>query len=335
MKLASLKPGLDGAGRDGRLMVVSPDLASAVMADEIAPTLQAALDNWPAFQPALAALAEAVETGGARGVFRFDPARVGPPLPRAYQWLDGSAYLRHVELVRRARGAEMSPTFMTDPLMYQGGSDHLLGPTDPIEAASEDWGIDFESEIAVVTGDVPMGVDRRQALGTIRLIMLANDVSLRNLIPTELAKGFGFVQSKPASAFSPVAVTPDAFGPAWHEGKLKGRLLTFSNDQRFGDPDAGIDMNFDFGTLIAHAAKTRRLAAGTIVGSGTVANRDPARGSSCIAERRAIETIEQGRLVTPFLAFGERVRIEMRDAAGASIFGAIEQTVVRREQADA
>ena len=330
MKLASLK-----GGRDGRLAVVSHDLSRYVVADEVAGTLQEALDNWARCEPKLQAIAEKLhetQSGDA-----FDPAQCESPLPRAYQWADGSAYVNHVELVRKARGAEMPESFWTDPLMYQGGSDSFIGPHDPILAASEDWGIDFEAEIAVVTDDVPMGVSARDALSHIKLVMLVNDVSLRNLIPGELAKGFGFFQSKPSSAFSPVAVTPDELGETWKGGKLHVPLLSFLNEDPFGRPHAGIDMTFDFGQLIAHAAKTRPLCAGTIIGSGTVSNKldggpgrsvdDGGAGYSCIAEMRMIETIESGKPRTSFLKFGDRVRIEMRDSDGLSIFGAIDHEV--------
>jgi fumarylacetoacetate (FAA) hydrolase len=333
VKLASLP----AAGRDGALVVVSRDLARCASAASVAPTLQAALDDWRRAQPALAALAERLEAGGIEGEpFRQEAAL--SPLPRAYQWADGSAYLNHVELVRRARGAEMPPSFLTDPLMYQGGSDGFLAPHDPIPLADEAWGLDFEGEVAVVVGDVPQGADAATALAAVRLVMLCNDVSLRNLIPDELAKSFGFFQSKPASAFSPVAVTPDELGGAWRGGKLSGPLLVAFNGRPFGRPDAGQDMNFGFGQLIAHAAKTRTLAAGAIVGSGTVSNRgeagDPGRpmaaggaGYSCIAEQRTVETLLSGAPRTPFMKAGDRVRIEMRDDRG-SIFGAIDQAVV-------
>jgi fumarylacetoacetate (FAA) hydrolase len=306
-----------------------------VVADEVAGTLQEALDNWARCEPKLRAIAERLhekKSGDA-----FDPAQCESPLPRAYQWADGSAYVNHVELVRKARGAEMPESFWTDPLMYQGGSDSFIGPNDPILAASEDWGIDFEAEIAVVTDDVPMGVSAGDALSHIKLVMLVNDVSLRNLIPGELAKGFGFFQSKPSSAFSPVAVTPDELGKTWKGGKLHVPLLSFLNEDPFGRPDAGVDMTFDFGQLIAHAAKTRPLCAGTIIGSGTVSNKldggpgrsvdDGGAGYSCIAEMRMIETIESGKPRTSFLKFGDRVRIEMRDSDGLSIFGAIDHEV--------
>ncbi|PWC85599.1 fumarylacetoacetate hydrolase family protein [Azospirillum sp. TSO5] len=338
MKLASLKAG----GRDGTLVVVSRDLTRAIPVPEIARTLQAALDDWTALAPKLEEAYRALNADPAAGQ-PFDPAQAASPLPRAYQWADGSAYVNHVELVRKARGAEMPPSFWTDPLMYQGCSDSFLAPTDPIPAATEAWGIDFEAEIAVITGDVPMGVSAEAARGQIRLLMLVNDVSLRNLIPAELGKGFGFFQSKPASSFSPVAVTPDELGDAWDGGKLHRPLVTTLNGEAFGKPDAGVDMTFDFPTLIAHAAKTRHLAAGSIIGSGTVSNKldgGPGKpvaaggvGYSCLAELRMIETIEHGAPQTPFMRFGDRVRIELFDMDGASVFGAIDQQVVRYEGA--
>jgi fumarylacetoacetate (FAA) hydrolase len=332
MKLASLK-----AGRDGRLVVVSDNLAWYADATHIAPTLQAALDDWDHAGPALANLA----TDLAHEVIpmqRFHEHEAAAPLPRAYQWADGSAYVNHVELVRRARGAEMPESFWTDPLMYQGGSDGFLGARDAIPLADPAWGCDLEAEIAVIVGDVPQGATREQALKAIRLICLVNDVSLRNLIPNELAKGFGFFQSKPSSALSPVAVTPDALGDAWKDGKLHLPLLVSLNGAPFGKADAGVDMTFDFGQLIAHAAKTRALSAGTVIGSGTVSNRgegnSPGKpiaegglGYSCIAEIRTVETILRGQPETPFLQHGDTIRIEMKDAHGHSIFGAIEQTV--------
>lgn len=332
MKLASLKH-----GRDGRLVLVSSDLNWFTDAFLIAPTLQAALDNWDRLEPDLRALAESLEHGGVpRG--RFHERDAAAPLPRAYQWADGSAYVNHVELVRKARGAEMPDSFWTDPLMYQGGSDGFLAPRDPIPLADEAWGCDLEAEIVVVTGDVPQGATREQALEAIRLVGLVNDVSLRNLIPAELGKGFGFVQSKPASALSPVFVTPDALGDRWKDGKLHGTLSVQLNGQDFGQADAGTDMTFDFGTLIAHLAKTRSLGAGTIIGSGTVSNRDadggPGKpvsegglGYSCIAEVRTVETILRGQAETPFLKPGDTVRIEMLDDQNHTLFGAIEQTV--------
>ncbi|MBA4809115.1 fumarylacetoacetate hydrolase family protein [Brevundimonas sp.] len=332
MKLASLKH-----GRDGRLVVVSQDLHWFTDAFLIAPTLQAALDDWDYCGPRLEALAESLEHEAVpRGRFREHEA--ASPLPRAYQWADGSAYVNHVELVRRARGAEMPASFWTDPLMYQGGSDGFLAPRDPIPLADPAWGCDLEAEIVVVTGDVAQGATREEALAAVRLVGLVNDVSLRNLIPAELAKGFGFVQSKPASALSPVLVTPQALGERWKDGKLYGELTVRLNGADFGKADAGVDMTFDFGTLIAHLAKTRSLSAGTIIGSGTVSNRDadggPGKpvaegglGYSCIAEVRTVETLLRGAAETPFLAHGDTVRIEMLDDHHHSIFGAIEQTV--------
>jgi len=331
MKLASLK-----GGRDGRLVVVSNDLAWFTEAHHIAPTLQAAMDHWQGIEPVLRGLAESLEHGSVPQE-RFHEHQAASPLPRAYQWADGSAYVNHVALVRQARGAEMPESFWTDPLMYQGGSDGFLGPRDPIPLADPAWGLDLEGEIAVIVGDVPQGASREQALAAIRLVMLCNDVSLRNLIPGELAKGFGFFQSKPASAFSPVAVTPDELA-GWKDGKLSGALSVELNGKPLGEADAGVDMTFDFGTLVAHAARTRALSAGTIVGSGTVSNRGPDGGPgkpvseggvgySCLAEVRTIETIASGAPKTPFLGAGDTVRIEMRDARRHSIFGAIEQTV--------
>src|SRR5690606_30996251 len=332
MKLASLKH-----GRDGRLVVVSNDLNWFTDAFLIAPTLQAALDDWERCEPLLRALAESLEHEAVpRG--RFHERDAAAPLPRAYQWADGSAYVNHVELVRKARGAEMPQSFWTDPLMYQGGSDGFLAPRDAIPLKDEAWGCDLEAEIVVVTGDVPLGASRDEALAAIRLVGLVNDVSLRNLIPGELAKGFGFVQSKPASALSPVFVTPDALGDRWKGGKLHGELTVDLNGQPFGRADGGVDMTFDFGVLIAHLAKTRSLGAGSIIGSGTVSNRDadggPGKpvsdgglGYSCIAEVRTVETILRGKPETPFLKVGDTVRIEMLDAQHRSIFGAIEQTV--------
>ncbi len=331
MKLASLKH-----GRDGRLVVVSNDLSRCLPANDIAPTLQQALDDWDAVETRLRELAAQLDDGLSGR--KFDERACASPLPRAYQWADGSAYVNHVELVRKARGAELPDSFWTDPLMYQGGSDAFLGPCDDIPAGDEAWGIDFEAEVAVVTGDVPMGVVADESGDYIRLLMLANDVSLRNLVPAELAKGFGFFQSKPPSAFSPVAVTPDALGEAWRRHKLHLPLLSFVNGEPFGKPNAGADMTFDFAELIAHAAKTRPLSAGSIIGSGTVSNLlngRPGRpiaesgvGYSCIAELRTIETIASGAPTTPFLKFGDRVAIEMRDAGGNSIFGRIDQSVV-------
>lgn len=332
MKLASLR-----SGRDGRLVVVSDDLTTYVDAGHIAPTLQAALDEWAAAAARLEALAAQLARGAIEGA-PFDQAAAAAPLPRAYQWADGSAYVNHVALVRQARGAELLESFWHDPLVYQGGSDYFLGPRDPVPLADEEWDCDMEAEVVVVTDDVPQGTDREAALGLIRLVGLVNDVSLRNLIPVELAKGFGFYQSKPPSAFSPVFVTPDALGSRWQDGKLHGLLNVDLNGQPFGRADAGIDMTFDFGTLIAHLARTRALSAGTIVGSGTVSNRDaeggPGRsiadgglGYSCVAEQRMVETILKGKPETPFLQHGDNVRIWMSDDADRPIFGIIDQIV--------
>ena len=333
MKLATLRNGT----RDGQLVVVSRDLARSVAVPEIARTLQAALDDWDNVAPALNAIFAELTAGRLADAERFDPRSAMAPLPRAYQWVDGSAYVNHVALVRRARGAAMPPEFWTDPLMYQGASDHMLGAGEDIVLADEAFGIDFEAEVAVIVGDVPMGTPASDALRHIRLLMLANDVSLRNLIPSELAKGFGFLQSKPASSFSPVAATPDELGTAWHDGKVHLPLVSHLNGALFGRPNAGVDMTFDFPTLIAHAAKTRELEAGTVVGSGTVSNTEaggPGRpaaaggvGYSCIAEQRMVETILTGVAATPFMRFGDRIRIEMVDAGGHSVFGAIDQAV--------
>jgi fumarylacetoacetate (FAA) hydrolase len=324
VKLATLKDGT----RDGRLVVVSRDLAGAVPVPQIAPTLQAALDDWSRVSPQLEAVARKLESGVAEGATAFDPSQCMAPLPRAHHWVDGSAYVNHVELVRQARNATMPPSFWTDPLVYQGGADDLLGPMDDVAVANEDYGIDFEAEVAVVTDDVSMLTTEREARGHIRLLMLVNDWSLRNLIPAELAKGFGFYQSKPATAFSPCAVTPDELGEAWHGSMVHLPLVTHLNGQLFGQPDAGVDMTFDFSQLIAHVTRTRRLGAGTIVGSGTVSNYDRSKGSSCLAEQRALETIAHGAPKTTFLMFGDRVRIEMHGRDGASVFGAIDQKVV-------
>jgi fumarylacetoacetate (FAA) hydrolase len=331
MKLASLK-----SGRDGHLVVVSNDLAWFTDAEAVAPTMQAALDDWARCEPLLRGLAESLEHGSVPKE-RFHEHDAASPLPRAYQWADGSAYVNHVALVRQARAAEMPESFWTDPLMYQGGSDGFLGPRDAIPLADEAWGCDLEAEVAVITDDVPLGASRDEALKAIRLVMLVNDVSLRNLIPGELSKSFGFFQSKPASVFSPVAVTPDAL-PNWKDGKLHGPIEVELNGKPFGQADAGVDMTFDFGTLIAHAAKTRALGAGTIIGSGTVSNRDAGGGPgkpiaqgglgySCIAEVRTVETLLEGQAKTPFLRHGDVVRIEMRDNKRHSVFGAIEQQV--------
>ena len=325
MKLGSLKEG----GRDGTLIVVNREITRAVRASNIAPTLQKALDDWAAAAPRLRALAEQLRDDKVSGSFELDPSVLAAPLPRAYQWADGSAYVVHVELVRKARAVEMPPSFWTDPLMYQGGSDSFIGSTDEIEAGDEAWGIDFEGEIAVMVDDVPMGISPEAARKHIKLVTILNDVSLRDLIVTELAKGFGFFHGKPATAFAPVAVTPDELGDAWDGGKLNLPLLSTLNGKEFGHPNAAIDLTFDFGQLIAHAARTRHLEAGTVVGSGTVANKDASVGCSCIAERRVRETIEGGKPVTPFMKFGDHIRIEMLDRSGKSIFGAIDQKVVR------
>ena len=322
MKLASLNQ-----GRDGVLLVVSRDLSRAVKVPEIAATLQAALDDWPIKGPHLEAMYQRLNNGLCEDAFVFDQADCHSPLPRAYHWADGSAYVNHVELVRKARGAEMPESFWHDPLMYQGGADSFIPPHSPIQLGDEAWGIDLEAELAVITDDVPMGVSAAEAAGHIQLLMLVNDVSLRNLIPGELAKGFGFYQSKPSSSFSPVAVTPDELGEAWKDGKVHRPLVSHINEQLFGQPDAGTDMTFNFPTLVAHAAKTRPLGSGTIIGSGTVSNYDRSAGSSCLAEKRMLEIVEQGEARTAFLQFGDRVRIEMFDAAGESIFGAIDQVV--------
>ena len=327
MKLASLK-----SGRDGALHVVSRNLKACVTAQHVAPTLQAALDNWHDTAPHLRRIYELLNEDKAEGARSFDSKACAAPLPRAFQWADGSAYVTHVELVRKARGAEMPPSFWSDPLMYQGCSDGFLGPTDPIPAADEAWGIDFEAEVAVITDDVPMGTSAGDAARHIKLLMLVNDVSLRNLIPAELAKNFGFFQSKPASAFSPLAVTPDELGSAWHDAKAHLPLVVTLNNRRFGAPNAGIDMTFSFADLIGHAAKTRALSAGSIVGSGTVSNKGSSAGSCCIAERRTLEQLENGSPKTPFLKFGDRVKIEMLDQNGDTIFGAIDQTVERYER---
>ena len=337
MKLASLKH-----GRDGRLVIVSQDLTRCTDASRIAPTLQAALDDWSHAESHLRELAQSLEVGAAP-TLPFHERECASPLPRAYQWADGSAYVNHVELVRKARGAEMPESFWTEPLIYQGGSDSFLGPRDDITLAEDaGWGIDMEAEVAVIVGDTPMGVGPVEALDYVRLVMLVNDVSLRGLIPAELAKGFGFFQSKPSSAFSPCAVTPDALAPDWRNGKLCLPLLVTLNGKPFGRADAGVDMTFHFGQLIAHAAKTRPLAAGSIIGSGTVSNKldggpgkpvsEGGAGYSCIAEIRMIETIATGSAKTPFMKFGDRVEIEMLDAKSHSIFGRIDQTVRQHQR---
>jgi fumarylacetoacetate (FAA) hydrolase len=323
MKLASLKEG----GRDGTLIVVSRDLKRALKATGVAPTLQAALDDWNAIAPRLNALSESLNAGNASGAFELDVATLAAPLPRAYEFVDGSAYLPHVERVRKARGAEVPESFYVDPLMYQATSAGFLGPRDAVVVTSEDYGIDLEAEVLVVTDDVPMGVTPAQAASHIQLVGLVNDVSLRGLIPGELAKGFGFLQSKPRSALSPVFVTPDELGDAWIDDKLHLPMRTWINGKWFGEAECGVDMQFDFAQLVAHVAKTRPLTAGTLVGSGTIANQDTGKGASCLAEQRTVETLRDGKPSTPFLSFGDTVRIEVTDANGASIFGAIEQAI--------
>ena len=323
MKLASINQ-----GRDGQLIVVDNQMQRYVSATEIAPTLQAALDNWDNCKEPLAALYLQLENGEIDSQ-AFNSEICASPLPRAFQWADGSAYVNHVELVRKARNAEMPSSFWTDPLMYQGGSDSFLGPREDIAVADEAWGIDFEAEVAVIVGDVPMGISSSEATKYIQLVMLVNDVSLRNLIPGELAKGFGFFHAKPSSAFSPVAVTPDVLGSAWDGAKLHLPLRAILNGDLVGEPNAGVDMTFDFGQLIAHAAKTRPLCAGTIVGSGTVSNLDRSKGSCCLAEVRMLETIANGSAITEFMSFGDRIQIDMLDDNGQSIFGEIDQKVTK------
>jgi len=323
MKLGSLKEG----GRDGTLIVVSRDLGIAVKATGIAATLQAALDDWSNLAPRLNALSDDLNAGNAAGAFALDMAALASPLPRAYEFVDGSAYLPHVERVRKARGAEVPESFYTDPLMYQATSAGFLGPRDPVVVPSEDYGIDLEAEVVVVTDDVPMAATPAEAAGHIQLVGLVNDVSLRGLIPGELAKGFGFLQSKPRSALSPVLVTPDELGEAWQGEKLHLPMRTWLNGQWFGEAECGVDMQFSFAQLVAHAAKTRPLTAGTLVGSGTIANEDTSKGASCLAEQRTVETLRDGKPSTPFLKYGDTLRIEITDEAGASIFGAIEQRI--------
>ena len=323
MKLATLNDGT----RDGQLIVVARDLKTAVVADGIAPTLQRALDDWAFIAPQLDALSRQLNDGKARRTFDFDPRRCMAPLPRAYARVAGSAYLHHVELLRKARGAEMPASSRRDPQLHQGGSDNLLGPTDDIVVATEDWGIDFAAQLAVVTDDVPMGATADDAFGQIRLLMLVNDVSLRHLIPDEPDMGSGFFQSRPATAFSPVAVTPDELGEAWQDAKVHLALRSSWNGRLVGQPNAGKDMTFNFAQLIGHAARTRRLRAGTVVGAGTVSNKDAKKGCSCIAEKRSLETLADGKPTTAFMAFGDTIRIDMPDADGKSIFGAIDQTV--------
>lgn len=324
MKLASIK---SSTSRDGALCVVNKQLTTAVFVLNIAPTMQYALDYWQRVEPQLQHVYQQLNEESMPDTFAFNPTLCASPLPRAYQWADGSAYVNHVELVRKARGAEMPENFWVSPLMYQGGSDAFIGPRDPILVADTVYGIDFESEIAIITGDVPMGISADAAKEHIKLLMLVNDVSLRNLIPDELAKGFGFFQSKPASSFSPVAITPDELAPYWDGERVHLPLTSVLNGELFGQPNAGKDMTFSFPELIAHAAKTRYLSAGTIIGSGTVSNLDRSQGSSCLAEKRMLEVIEHGKATTPFMQFGDTIRIEMLDESGQSIFGAIEQTV--------
>jgi fumarylacetoacetate (FAA) hydrolase len=326
VKLATLKRG----GRDGRLALVSRDLTRCLLVPGIAPTLQAALDDWAMVAPRLADRAATLEMNGTNAdVMPFDAAQCAAPLPRAYHWVDGSAYVNHVELVRKARGAEMPATFWTDPLVYQGGSDDLLGARDDVPFADESWGIDLEAEVAVITDDVPMGTSPEAAASHIKLLVLVNDWSLRGLIPGELAKGFGFYQSKPATSFSPVAITPDELGDAWRDSRIHLPLSSRINGQDFGRPEAGIDMTFSFAQLISHVTRTRKLGAGSIVGSGTVSNYDRSRGSSCLAEKRMLEQLESGKPTTPFLKFGDRVAIEMRDARGNNLFGTLDNQVIR------
>ncbi|WP_173497111.1 fumarylacetoacetate hydrolase family protein [Shewanella sp. ISTPL2] len=324
MKLASYNNGR----RDGQLMLVSRDLTKTVAVPAIAHTMQQLLDGWDLLRPQLQELYDALNEGMLDNAQAFDEAKCLSPLPRAYQWADGSAYVNHVELVRKARGAEMPETFWTDPLFYQGGSDSFIAPKADIPLASEDWGIDFESEIAVITDDVPMGVSTDNAAKHIKLLMLVNDVSLRNLIPGELAKGFGFFQSKPSSSFSPVAVTPDELGVRWEDSKVHLPLITYLNGELFGRPNAGVDMTFNFSQLVSHIAKTRPLGAGAIIGSGTISNYDRSAGSSCLAEKRMLEVIAEGKATTPFMRFGDTVRIEMLDDNDVTIFGSIDQKVV-------
>ena len=322
MKLASIK-----SGRDGQLVIVSRDLTRAVSAEDIAPTLQVALENWAACEPALRARFDALQAGSIDGEFAFETEAAAAPLPRSYHWADCSAYVTHVELVRKARGAELPESFWTDPLIYMGASDAFIGPNDDVDVEDEAWGIDFEAEVTVYTDDTPAGVSPQQARDHIKLIALCNDVSLRNLIPGELAKQFGFYQSKPQTAFTPVAVTPDELGDAWDGAKLHLPLYATLNGSKIGSPNAGVDMTFDFGQLIAHAAKSRALMAGTVVGSGTVANQGSPDGSCCLAEVRCLETIADGKPSTPFMSFGDRIEIEMKDSAGQSIFGKIDQRI--------
>lgn len=323
MKLATLKTN----HRDGELIVVNRALTHAASAKEISPTLQYAIENWDEVFEQLDAMYKALNQGEQPGAFSFDTNKCHSPLPRAYQWADGSAYVNHVELVRKARGAEMPENFWTDPLVYQGGSDHFLAPNEDILVESTDYGIDYEAEIAVITDDVPMAINASKASNHIKLLMLVNDVSLRNLIPNEIGKGFGFFQSKPSSSFSPVAITPCELGASWSDNKVHLPLISHINGEKMGAPNAGVDMTFDFATLISHVAKTRPLSAGTIIGSGTVSNTDRSKGSSCLAEKRMLEIIEKGKPETPFMSFGDTIQIEMFNEQGENIFGTISQTV--------
>lgn len=326
MKLATRKNGT----RDGELIVVSRDNQTGVAITHIAPTMQALLDNWATKAPEAEKIYTALNAGELGGAFPIDEATLHSPLPRAYAWIDGSAYINHIVLVRKARGAQPPATLETDPLVYQGGSDTFLDPRGDIPVRDLAWGVDFEAEIAVITDDTPEGVSKADAEGHIKLLMLVNDVSLRNLIPAELAKSFGFFQSKPSSAFSPFAITPDELGEAWFDGRIHLPLVSHLNGEKYGDPDAGPEMHFSFKDLVAHVAKTRSLAAGTIIGSGTVSNHDRSRGSSCLAEKRMLEKIDTGAFITPFMQYGDSIRIEMHDAAGNNLFGTIEQTVVKK-----
>jgi fumarylacetoacetate (FAA) hydrolase len=326
MKLATLRDGT----RDGQLAVVSRDLKTAQLADGVARSLQRALDDWNFIAPQLEAIYHELNSGRGRRSFDFEAANCMAPLPRAFQWVDGSAYVNHVELVRAPRGGDVPASVWDEPLMYRGGSDELLGPTDDIALAHEQWGIDFGAQLAAITDDVPMGATSDQAHQRIRLLMLANDVSLRHLVPDELAKGVGFLHSKPATSFSPVAVTPDELDAAWKGGKVHLPLRSTWNGKLVGQPQAGVDMTFNFPKLIAHLARSRNVRAGTIIGSGTVSNKDAKRGYSCIAEQRALEIIAGGAAVTPFMAFGDTIRVEMLGADGKSIFGAIEQTIKQK-----
>jgi fumarylacetoacetate (FAA) hydrolase len=323
MKLASIK----NETRDGALIVVSRDLSSAVKADDIAPTMQAAIERWKEVESLLQARSDALNAGTANGIFAFDQASVASPLPRAFQWLDGSAYLSHVELVRKARGVEMPQSFLEDPLMYQGSSDYFTGPHDPVLIESEDWGADLEAEVAVITDDVPMLTTAADAKSHIKLLMLVNDISLRHIIPAELNKGFGFLHGKGVTAFSPVAVTPDELGAAWDGSKVSLPLTVHVNQGKLGDPLAGVDMYFDFPRLISHATATRPLGAGTVIGSGTVSNHDRSRGFCCLSEKRALEVVADGKPTTPFFRFGDRVRVEMFSDDGHSIFGSIDNEI--------